>query len=137
MPMGDIMILEDEVLIALDLEMTLQAAGHDATHVFSDDESASRYLADRKPCLGLLDLNLGGGRTSIPVARTLAATGVPFLFLTGEERDTLTVPPDLADRPRLYKPFSERELLDAMAPFLADRGPSPSRCAAALASQEP
>jgi DNA-binding response OmpR family regulator len=119
MPTEDIIIVEDETLIALDIELTLHEAGHDAVRIFSNAEDPRRYLADCRPRLGLLDINLGNGETSIAVARALGEAGVPFLFLTGETEVQRDVPEDLADRPRLDKPFSDEDLLRAVAPLLA------------------
>lgn len=63
--------------------------------------------------LAILDVNLGGGETSYPVADLLAARSIPFLFATGYSRDGLE--PRFRDAVRLQKPYSPQALVAAAA----------------------
>ena len=56
---------------------------------------------------------LRGGEKSTPVAEALAERGVPFVFATGGDGDS--VDPRFRDRPRLQKPFT----MDGVAKALA------------------
>ncbi len=50
------------------------------------------------------------------VARSLAAAGVPFVFMTGY--NSQAIPPDLRNAPVLNKPFEVETLLAALAEVL-------------------
>jgi DNA-binding response OmpR family regulator len=116
---GCILILEDEALIAMDIEMTLLNAGHEDLQICGNLASALDLLASDPPRAALLDLNLGNGETSIPLAEGLKARGIPFLFLTGYTTGIVPVPDDLADRPRLSKPVDDARLLAAVGELVA------------------
>lgn len=110
----NILILEDEALIALDIEMTLAAAGYDQIEVCNSVDAALKQISDARPDIALLDLNLGSGTTSIPVATRLNDLGCPFLFLSGYTRGTVPIPEEFDTMERLQKPFNETELISAV-----------------------
>lgn len=103
-----VLILEDEILLAMDLADTLEARGHEVMGPFSTAEHAIRACADEKPDAALLDFNLGDGATSEPVADHLMAEQVPFVFLTGYRRDSL--PERYSDTQIVEKPVSTGRL---------------------------
>ena len=116
----EILVLEDEALIAMDIEMTLQGAGHDGVRVFHDVASAEGYLDGGvpPPSAALLDVNLGGGETSFAVARRLLDAEVPFVFLTGYTAGTVGLPEELRDVPRISKPFRDDHLLGVIGAMM-------------------
>ncbi len=59
--------------------------------------------------LAVLDVNLGGGQTSYPVADVLMDRDIPFAFATGYASGGLE--PRFADRERLQKPYTPQTLL--------------------------
>lgn len=99
-----ILIVEDEPLIAMMIEDFLDALGK--THAGSADSVASALglIAAGGVDAAILDVNLRGGETSFPIAETLAARGIPFVFATGGSHDC--VGEDWRDRPTLAKPFT-------------------------------
>lgn len=99
-----ILILEDEILLAIDLADTLEERGHEIIGPFSTAEHAIRACDDEVPDIALLDFNLGNDATSEPVADHLSAANVPFMFLTGYRHDFL--PKRFADAPIVEKPVS-------------------------------
>lgn len=103
-----ILILEDEILLAIDLAETLEARGHEIMGPFSTAAHAIRACTDEKPDVALLDFNLGNDATSEPVADHLTAERVPFVFLTGYRRDFL--PKRFSDTPIAEKPVSTGRL---------------------------
>lgn len=103
-----VLILEDEILLAMDLADTLEARGHDIMGPFSTEVDAIQACADERPDAALLDFNLGDNATSERVADHLAAERVPFVFLTGYRRDSL--PERYSDTPILEKPVSTGSL---------------------------
>lgn len=108
------LVLEDEFLIALDLQEILAAAGAEVACFADADAALSALDAGAQFDLALLDVHLGAtSRTSSSVAAALAARHTPFIFLTGMHRDSaraLTYP----DTPLLEKPYQQSELLDAV-----------------------
>jgi DNA-binding response OmpR family regulator len=75
--------------------------------------AAAAALLDREAIdVGLLDVNLGGEMV-FPIARALADRGVPFIFLTGYDEESL--PAAWRDRPLLEKPVTPSILGEALA----------------------
>jgi two-component sensor histidine kinase/integral membrane sensor domain MASE1 len=111
-----VLAVEDTPLIAVAVEAALTEAGAVVTGPFANAEAALAALAEGAPDVAVLDINLQGG-TAIPVAEALAARGIPFLFATGYGDDS-QLPPELRDRPRLLKPFDDRQLVGALSDLL-------------------
>lgn len=109
-----ILVVEDEFLIALDIVGALEQAG---IAVVGPAGTVADALAaiDRHTLRGaLLDAHLGGepaGR----IADTLAARGIPFAFVSGYGRESL--PPAHREALLVNKPFSDQDLLAAIARF--------------------
>ena len=77
------LILEDEPLIAMDLQFAFEDAGHDAVTAVSCEEACE--LIDQKDLAGaVLDVSLGGGQTCEQAARELAKRRIPFVLHTGD-----------------------------------------------------
>lgn len=77
-----VLIIEDQNLIALDLEETLRKFGAGEVRLASNAGDAIRVLETVTPHLAILDFNLGGD-TSEDVAVRLLKLNVPFIFTTG------------------------------------------------------
>ncbi|WOI54019.1 hypothetical protein [Parvularcula sp. LCG005] len=78
-----IMLLEDEVLIAIDLAYAFEDAGAVAVTANSCDE-ALEEIEQGLPDAAVLDVNLGRGETCRPVAQKLRELGVPFFLHSGD-----------------------------------------------------
>lgn len=103
-----ILILEDEILLAIDLAETLEARGHEVMGPFSSASHAIRACVAEKPDVAFLDFNLGNDTTSELVADHLKAENVPFVFLTGYRHDFL--PERFSEAPIAEKPVSTGRL---------------------------
>jgi len=79
---GRLLIVEDEPLIAMDLEEIFTSAGFEVVGTASSVEEAFEKIRTTRPEIVTLDLNLMGTR-SYPVADCLVAEGIPFVFCTG------------------------------------------------------
>lgn len=113
-----ILVVEDEPLIAMDIEERLLAEGADVIGPAANLEAARRLIAETSPDVALLDANLAG----VPVddlAVALRGRGIPFAFATGFGRASL--PEDFADIPLLPKPFGSEQLLETVRVLLAAR----------------
>ncbi len=77
-----VLIVEDEVLVAMLLEELLERMGYEVAAVSSHLEEALGLARTIDVELALLDVNLNG-RESFPVAEVLRGRGIPFAFATG------------------------------------------------------
>lgn len=103
-----VLLVEDEGMVALLAEDLLSNAGCavlTAMRLPAALEIVGRAALD----LAVLDINLGGGDTSYPVAELLAGRGIPFLFTTGY--GTVGLDPRFVDRPTVRKPYAPDELI--------------------------
>ena len=121
MPTGEfkakrILIVEDEILLAMNLEDMLIELGHNVIAVATRMSDAISLAADGDIDLAILDLNLSGA-LSFPVAQVLRARGVPFLFATGYGSHGLTE--DYRSELVLAKPYGIGELKSVLAKVAA------------------
>jgi DNA-binding response OmpR family regulator len=105
---GNVLVAEDEWLVAAELENHLRGIGWDVVELVSSVAEGLAALRARRPALALLDLRLADGRAT-PLAEALATAAVPFLILTGYPCGDFEEPV-LRDVPCLAKPYSEAEL---------------------------
>ena len=80
-----ILIVEDEMLVAMELESILHDLGHEPVGIAPDLERAEQ-LATEPVDLALVDLNLRDGLTGPMVGKRLCERGVSVLFITANPR---------------------------------------------------
>jgi PAS domain S-box-containing protein len=112
-----VLIVEDAVLLALELETGLSDAGAEIVGPAYELEEAMALL-DRPIDAAVLDANLNG-RSVTPVAEALARRGVPFVFATGYG-ETGGAPGGF-DAPVIRKPYDVTQVAAAVAELLANR----------------
>ncbi|MDZ4789972.1 MAG: GAF domain-containing protein [Hyphomicrobiales bacterium] len=111
-----ILLVEDQMLIALDTQAMLEDAGAGHVEAVPNAADALRLIAVTPPDAAVLDVNLGAG-TSFPIADELAARGVPFVFATGYS-DQINFPPRYRDMVVVQKPFMADSLVAALTAAL-------------------
>ena len=80
-----ILIVEDELLVALALEMSMRQAGHDVLGPVDNVADALAMVDQIPPALALVDIDLRDGGNGTTVARSLHEVhGVPSLFLSAD-----------------------------------------------------
>jgi CheY-like chemotaxis protein len=115
------LVLDDEFLIALDIQQILESAGAASVTCVGSVEDALEALArEPKFDLGILDVRLGGTATgnSLTVAAALAQRQTPFIFLTGMRAGdvaSLSFPAV----PVVEKPYQATVLLEVLRRILA------------------
>jgi CheY-like chemotaxis protein len=109
---SDVLIVEDDAIIALDFEDTVLGLGVQTVRTAGNVAKALELIAERAPDFALLDVGLVHEK-SFAIAERLAALDVPFIFVTGYGSDA-GLPPAFADRPRLPKPCSTEALQAAL-----------------------
>jgi light-regulated signal transduction histidine kinase (bacteriophytochrome)/CheY-like chemotaxis protein len=112
-----VLIVEDQLLIAMDVENILSQHGARSIDTAATSAEAISVLSRKIPSIAILDVNLGAG-TSIPIAERLVKLGVPFVFATGYG-DTTIIPASLAHIPLVRKPYDAQALISSLAPELA------------------
>ncbi len=103
-----VLLVEDEPVIAMDLEMILRDAGYVVVGPATRLAQAMRMAEEEALDGAVLDINLNGERV-FGVADVLARRNVPFVFVTGYDRSIL--PDGLARRPLVRKPYAARSIL--------------------------
>jgi len=78
-----ILIVEDEALIAMNIQDVLEENGHEVVEIADNEASALAAAARLKPELALVDMRLVGGDSGLSVAQKLASTGISVVFATG------------------------------------------------------
>jgi light-regulated signal transduction histidine kinase (bacteriophytochrome)/CheY-like chemotaxis protein len=109
-----VLLVEDQVLIALDAEHSLRRLGANEVRIAPTRERALLEIAERAPDLAVLDVNLGDDGTSAQVAEKLRALNVPFVFATGYG-DSAMIPESMKTTPVVRKPYG----LDTLAAGIA------------------
>ena len=111
-----VLIVEDEPIIALDLEMLVEAAGHGVVGVAVNVESCLRAARSSSPDVALMDLRLKGGDSGEDAARRLRdELNVPCIFMSGN-LDDATVRRLQALDPVAFvgKPFLPPRVIEAL-----------------------
>jgi CheY-like chemotaxis protein len=107
------LVLDDEFLIALDIQQILETAGADVTCV-GDAAAALAALRDGAFDIAVLDVKLSdAGGTSLSVAAVLAEQGTPFVFLTGMRGDDIHMR-QFPNAPLVDKPYQAERLMEAL-----------------------
>ncbi len=110
--MPGILIVEDEVITAMDLRETLCGLGYDVTGAVSTGEAAIEMIEKKSPDLVLMDILLDGEVDGIHVAETIRSRfAIPVIFATSQT-DDMTVMRAMSASPYgfIIKPFETREL---------------------------
>jgi CheY-like chemotaxis protein len=110
-----ILIVEDETMIAIMLEDMLDELGYGVAGVAAKTPQALELIDSVPIDAAILDLNLAG-QDSYDIAAALEERGVPFLFSTGYA--ALAVEERYRERPFLQKPFRQEELQKALSGML-------------------
>jgi diguanylate cyclase (GGDEF)-like protein/PAS domain S-box-containing protein len=108
----NILIVEDEKIIALDLQRRLERFGYSVVGMAGDGPEAISLARERTPDIILMDIMLAGSMDGIEAARQIRAQlGIPVIFLTAyTDEKTLERAKEVEPFGYILKPFKEREL---------------------------
>ena len=123
-PGARILIVEDEILVAKDIALTLRSFGHAVCAMAVSGADAVRKAAAERPDLILMDIHLRGEMSGLDAAREIrTARDVPIVFLTAfADQPTIDRARDVDAYGYVLKPFNERELQVAITIALAKHG---------------
>jgi PAS domain S-box-containing protein len=107
-----VMIVEDEIVVAMELEEKLRSMGYGITAIISSGEAAVERAEETMPDLVLMDIRLHGAVDGIEAAEAIVKRhDIPVIFLTAYADDaTLQRAKQVHPFGYLIKPFSETEL---------------------------
>lgn len=108
----NILIVEDEVIVAKDIELTLKQLGYSVTGVAASTESAVELFRETNPDLVLMDIMLQNNNDGVQTTRRLLQMRpVPVIYLTAyADQATLDRAKQTSPYGYLLKPFQEQEL---------------------------
>jgi len=107
--LGSVLVVEDNMLLAMEMERCLQQLGFEqidaAPNVARAIALIEKMQTQQTPYrVGILDIELKK-ETSFEIAIALQTHKIPFVFVTGYDSKHLEVPTSLKDMPRLQKPI--------------------------------
>jgi CheY-like chemotaxis protein len=113
---ASILIVEDESIIAADIESSLKSLGYEVAGKVDSGERALELVAASKPSLVLMDIMLRGRMLGPAAAKILREEfQTPVVILTGNtDMTTFRIALGSAPYGYLLKPFDNRELLIAI-----------------------
>jgi len=116
MALATILVVEDESIVARDLQSRLRSLGYDVPAVAATGEEALKKAADIRPDLVLMDIRLKGAMDGIETAEQLRELfNVPPVYLTAyTDSETLRRAKITEPFGYIVKPFDERELHSAI-----------------------
>jgi CheY-like chemotaxis protein len=112
-----VLVIEDEMLVAMGLQDLLSDLGCDLIAVAADVEKALGLIAVNTFDLATLDLNLNG-TLSYAIAEALESRHIPFAFSTGYSEHGINE--SYRERPVLKKPFSRSRFEKVISELLGD-----------------
>ncbi|MHA4847240.1 sigma 54-interacting transcriptional regulator [Flavitalea antarctica] len=106
-----ILIVEDELIVANDLRLTLEKAGYIVSGIAASFQEALNIVQIQQPDLVLLDIYLKGKLTGIDLARQLRQSATPFVYLSANSNQQV-LEEAKATEPFgfLVKPFRAKDL---------------------------
>jgi len=140
-PARAVLVVEDETIVAHDLEQLLEELGYDTCGIASSADEALARAGKKRPDIALVDVRIKGKLDGIKTAELLQERfGIPVVYLTAHADDA-TVERAARTRPKGYllKPVKRSALKSALSVALYNHaaegeqrdGPSPAAVSAA------
>ena len=113
---GKVMVIEDEMIIAMDLKGIVQSMGHDVTGIARTHSAAVELAHGKRPDLILADIQLADGSSGIDAVNELLRDigDIPVIFITAFPERLLT-----GERPEpaflISKPYTEEQVRSAVS----------------------
>ena len=112
----NILVVEDELLTAENIRVTLTAHGYDITDVVNSGEQALKSIVSHPPDLVLMDIKLAGLLDGITTAEKIKTQlDIPVVYLSDhDDQETIDRSKETIPANFLSKPFRKKELLRAI-----------------------
>lgn len=123
--MGNILIVEDESLVALRIENFLKKEGYHILDTIFESENVYKRAIEKDVDLILMDINLKdskGDLSGIDIAKKIRdETNTPIIFITGYQiKEIMQKTTNIANTAFLNKPWKELELLAQVENFIKE-----------------
>jgi DNA-binding NarL/FixJ family response regulator len=115
--MKKIFIVEDEIVVAKDIECILTVDNQfEVVDIATSYQMAKKKLCMARPDLILCDINLKGSKTGLDLMEEISQQcNVPFIFITAySDVETLEKAGKLGPHSYITKPFNEKQLLSSV-----------------------
>lgn len=112
----NILVVEDESIVAKDIQVCLRKLGYEVVGVESTGEKAIETANDTKPDLVMMDIMLKGDMSGIEAAESIRkAHDIPVIFLTAyTDKDTVNKAKETEPYGYIIKPFKEIDIQTAI-----------------------
>ncbi|WP_244619557.1 response regulator [Skermanella aerolata] len=117
---AQVLIMEDEPLVALELQILLEDMGHQVCAVVDTEADAVREADATLPDLVIADIQLRQGNGVRAMERIAGRREVPVIFVSGNH--TFTPNPQIRTARFIAKPFRVENLRKAVADIIAGTG---------------
>lgn len=108
----EILIVEDEMVLAIDMESSLEDMGYEISGIESTAQGAINHADEKRPDIVIMDIHLKGYKSGLEAAKQIwQKHKIPIIFLTSYS-DDLTVKKSMESEPYAYliKPCREKEI---------------------------
>ena len=111
-----VLVVEDEAIVAMDIQSKLEDLGYSVIALIRTGEEAVRTTRELRPDLILMDINLLGDMDGISAAASIqACTPTPLVFMTAHgDEETLRRAKLAEPLGYIIKPFDEQDLRAAV-----------------------
>jgi two-component system response regulator LytT len=111
-----VLIVEDEIIIADDIALTLEQNGYEVIGVAADYQHAIELITKKNPDIILLDIMIKGSKTGLDLGAEIQLNyNLPFIYLTSLfDHKTVTKANETFPVGYIVKPFKEPDLLVAL-----------------------
>jgi DNA-binding LytR/AlgR family response regulator len=117
-----LLLAEDELLVAMDIEATLRALGYEVVGPVATVAEVEQLAASAELDGAVLDINLRGARV-FPALPRLLARGLPVVLSSGYE-GAAVLPTEFRHLPMLVKPYEASQLAAKLKELFGSRGPT-------------
>ena len=121
-----ILVVEDEVIIALDLKKTLNKLGYAVIKMATSGEEAIKIAEKMHPDLALMDIKLKGNLNGIEAAKRIRNRfNIPIIYVTAySDRKTLGLMGKTGYSFRITKPFVDEEISTVIEKAFSEKNDS-------------
>lgn len=113
-----VLIVEDDFSFALELQMLIEELGYTCSGIVDDSEKALALIANKKPDIILMDIDINGEKSGLELAEDLKDYSLPVLFISSSDNQaTHSKAKEIGMIGFLVKPLSKITLLTILDLF--------------------
>lgn len=111
-----ILVVEDEIILAKDIELTLVRNNFDNIEIVTNYQKAFNQIYHKKPDLILCDINLNYKKDGIDLMSEIKNfNNIPFIIITAYcDSDTIGRIQEISPEAYITKPFTEKQLISTV-----------------------